>query len=201
MRTAQSARQTEAGFTLLEMLVALMLTALAFALLPGILRLGDRVVGAARVFDAGSSRAPALQFVRERIATALPATVRNGQGRRVVSFRGAPEELEFVARAPMAMGLDRAVHYRLAREAGSASGLSVAVSRPGETDAAPLRAEPLALQPGARVQFRYYGRKVDEAEPRWHATWQDEAALPQLVEINGWAKAPTLIELKLAAPY
>ena len=90
-----------AGFTLLELLVAITLLGLLMAALFGGLRLGARAwdIGAERI-AAATRLQTAQQFIRTRLSEALPAFVVLPDGEEIVAFQGTSEEMSFVGTLP-----------------------------------------------------------------------------------------------------
>ena len=179
----------EAGFTLVEMLVALAVLGLILGLLGGAAKLlrgtGDRLAErAAALGDLGL----VADLLQERLGAAVALDV-GPPGRWVTAFDGQPDRVRFST-----MAADWAPGEPL---------VAMAIGR-AETGGLVLwRAELAADSPGfglldleERVERRllapdvldlrlgYFGRKAGEATATWHPTWQAERRLPEAVRLE-----------------
>jgi general secretion pathway protein J len=178
----------EAGFTLLELLIALTLLAVTASLLVN-------AIGSARqalnVVDRRVAHAtiPAVQSVLRRLLTeARPGPDETGgkaDPNRV--FVGDPDTLAFVSSfVPQGQygGLWR---YELALAAGETRSGSLVLSqkllRLGlSADAAPLRT--VVLNEVDALRLRYFGAADKDSAPQWHDSWHDPRRLPRLVAVD-----------------
>ncbi|WP_193187912.1 PulJ/GspJ family protein [Nisaea sediminum] len=171
------ARNREAGFTLMELLVALALIGLVSLLATGLIRFatdGERRL-AIRTAEIGDRIAFERRFRREMNA-ALPL-LGYESGRPESSFSGDSRTLLFIAAAAdgprrrvLAIAEDGAVEIREGRFAD-------AVAR---------------FAPDAE-RFSFFGRKDADTEPVWHDSWAGELAPPRLVRLELDGGAPALI--------
>jgi general secretion pathway protein J len=182
--------RAEAGFTLVEVLVSLVLLALILALLAGGLRYARSTWDAAARLDELAGSDMAETFLRARLAEAMPLYEQRRAGAVRALFRGAGDAMTFVAPAPN--GPAGAGLYRYTLEAGAGAGpgrralvVKLVPHLPWLNDSALERPpEQYALMRSIRsVSFRYFGRSELRAEPAWHAAWPRTDALPNLVEI------------------
>jgi general secretion pathway protein J len=207
--TAPAARS--AGFTLVELLVAVTLLALLSVVLFGGLRFGLRATetGTARL-DWSAEIAAAAGFLRNEIADAQPLQKTGVDGGKVMAFDGDGGSIEFVASppSPMAAGGWHVLHLFLER--GPKGGRLVVTARlvrgenDGDTSVATV-ARAVLLDGVSSVDIAYFGAYVQGDQPAWHDRWQDEPQLPALVRLRlGFAdgrKAPALlIAVRAAAP-
>lgn len=196
----------EAGFSLIEMLVAISILALVLAMLPGTFSLAHRTWDATAVLDQRARQDGGRSFLQARLAEAMPVFEPVGAGAVRLVFTGAGETLTFVA--PSANGPQGAGLYRFTLEArpqGSANALVVTVApfvvKRARDDATPP-AEAHALYEGlTSASFRYYGRKdLRTPKPSWQTAWSRRDALPDAVELTVASATSThtiLIELRL----
>jgi general secretion pathway protein J len=195
----------EAGFSLIEMLVAITILALVLAMLPGTFSLAHRTWDATAVLDQRARQDGGRSFLQARLAEAMPVFEPVGAGAVQLVFTGSAETLSFVA--PSANGPQGAGLYRFTLETkpqASANALIVTVApfvvRRGRDDAPP--SEQHVLYDGlTSASFRYYGRKdLRTPTPSWQTAWPRRDALPDAVELtveNGKATRTVLIELRL----
>lgn len=179
------------GFTLLELLIALVLFGLIAVLLLGGLRFGTRAWEAGGASNERASEVRMAQtFIRRRLGAAL-AIVLPSQGRTSpsVAFEGARQAVSFVAVLPADLavgGLYRLSFYL----SGGPDPKRLMVSwRLFEAGAEGGRerydAEETILLDGVEdVQLSYLGRKEGDGPRQWRESWQDEERLPALVRMR-----------------
>ncbi len=172
-------RPTEAGFTLLEVLVALALTALLATALVGMVRLGT--IGwertAARV-SATEGLVRADRTLRRQLAAMVPAGALGDIRGRPPLFFGAADGFGWVARTPAAARAPGLYGQRVRSEAGGGMILeSWLLNDPARIDVAPL----FSLAP---IRFAYFGVVGPGSPPAWHARWAAGPIPPRLVRLR-----------------
>lgn len=177
----------QAGFTLLELLIAVTLLGLLMAALFGGLRLGVRAweVSGERL-DANARMEMVQHFLRGRLTQIYPVV--GGTGRRsYLVFRGEPDELTFVTLLSERLGV----------------GLALMSIRPGGEDQRSLQLRWRAFGAAAeetadmeatqthtlldgveRVEFRYYGTFEEGTPGAWHDEWIEATTLPKLIRMR-----------------
>jgi general secretion pathway protein J len=183
-------RRAEAGFTLIEVLVSLVLLALVLVLLAGGLRYARSTWDAAARLDELAGADMAETFLRARLAEAMPLYEQRTAGTVRALFYGAGDTMSFVAPAPNGPAGTGLYRYTLEAVAGAGASrrtlaVSLAPHLPSVSDAA-LEQPPewYALMRNIRsVSFRYFGRGAPRSDPAWHAAWTRTDAMPNLVEI------------------
>lgn len=179
----------EAGFTLVEMIVALAILGLVLGLLGSAAKLlrgtGDRLA------ERGAALADLALLdglLQERLGDAVALDF-GPPGRWVSSFDGLPDRVRFMTLSPsfvpgeplvaMAIGTAAAGGLELQR-------VEVAADAPGFAALeAPGRFELRRLAPDVTaLRSSYFGRKAGAADAAWHATWQDEPLLPEAVRLE-----------------
>jgi len=176
-----SARQErEAGFTLLELLVAMMLLAMLSLLLFGSLKFGRQVWSTAADGTIGTNAVRAFQNeIREDVARAYPVFIPDAVHPHV-DFDGGPSQLMLLAPAHDASGgLERLV-------IGSDGDVTtIAGRRELANNAAATYVRSLKGVGGMR--FNYFGQIKGEDVPAWHGEWRQQTRLPLLVRISAVA--------------
>jgi general secretion pathway protein J len=175
-----------AGFTLLELLVAITLLGLLMTALFGGLRLGARVweVSEQRLDD--SARLQVVQdFLRERLMQAHPLDLVDAQGRTEPAFIGLPQTVRFLTLMPEHLGAGfHLAQLGLIEEDG---GLHLGLRwRSYDIYADDPEGEPHArvlLEDVAALELAYYGLKTEEQAGAWHDEWQGETLLPRLIRV------------------
>lgn len=179
----------DAGFTLIEVLVSLVLLALLLALLAGGLRYARSTWEATARLDEVAAADMAETFLRARLAEAMPLYEQRRAGTVRALFSGASDSMSFVAPAPN--GPAGAGLYRYTLEAARTGAtqrtlvVNLAPHLPLLNDSALERPpERYELMRNVRsVTFRYFGRGDLRSEPAWHTAWPRTDALPNLVEV------------------
>jgi len=155
--------RTDAGFTLLEALVATTLTAMLAAVLFGSVSIGARVMdsGVKRT-DAATQLVVIQNFLRNHLAQALPA------------FEGRRDGLAFQERLrelPAPGAKQMSVHVERARD-----GLQlVAITATHKS---------LLLERLSSIEFAYFGSDDPKRAPSWRQEWRSPTFLPALVRLR-----------------
>jgi len=186
MMPVHSPSGPEAGFTLLELLIAMVLLGMVSTMGFGGLRLGLNGLAKAPVTP---SEVPVLQrMIRGWLSQAAPVLLGDGGPDSVVAFVGEPERVSWTGPLPerfAAPGLNRVT---LALDRGEKSADVVMAWRPHRPDQ-PM--EPLPEDAGrpvlpgvSKLRFRYFGA-LDEGEPpEWTDRWEGRRTLPRAVEMS-----------------
>ncbi len=179
---------SRAGFTLLELLVAITLLGLVMVLVLGGVRFGARAwqVGQASSDQIAESEATRT-FLRARLEASSPSFHFDAGGNDRPSLQGDPDQLRFVTRMPLHLG--GGVYVLELKAADSGQGMAFVVTRqparlspddPVEDDD-PL---PTILMSDVRsVRFSYFGGDQTE-EFAWRPAWEGSAGRPTLVRID-----------------
>lgn len=197
-------RGPSAGFTLIELIVALTLLAMALVVVPSTLKLANRALATSERLSASSDARIEWDFVARHLAEAMPAMARDGDGKLAVAFSGDARNLTFLA--PLASGPDGGGVYRvgLSFGAGGPSGGEVLELRlsprgsapPGEPAGARDEIRRIAIGTAAGA-FRYFGVPAGKAEPEWLDAWTRTDRLPDLVEIAAGTAVLVRAEMRL----
>lgn len=197
-----------AGFTLLEVLLAVSLLAAALALVFGILRAAGATVERGEVIAARNERIRAVSgFLRQRIAGAQGAVygLDSGSGRSL-RFEGDAGSMRFVADLPDYLGRGGPyLHEFTTKPAEGKDALLVdfRMIQGDELLEAERPPEPLA-QGLDDVEFAYRAIDVSGEIGPWLSRWTVVDALPQQVRVrirDGKGPWPEMVvALKMAPP-
>ena len=191
----------QSGFTLAEMLIALMLSALLVTLTYASLRIGIRGWESARAHaDHLDELRVGWQFLHDALSRAEAVPDPRGESGQVL-FEGNPQRLLFSAHQPSHLGLGGL--YRIELLGDDTVGQSrlrlrrtlLFAYQHGNSHSAVQQA--VLADDLARLDIRYFGQ-LDENKPsRWHRNWEHPQQLPRLVRIDvllqGGQRWPTLI--------
>jgi len=205
-------RRRVAGFSLLELVIALALVAMIAALLTGSLSM------AARTWDGGDKKAgdvasmrQAQEFLREQLTAELPLRLKKVVEMPLM-FSGEHDEIRYAAALPPRVQEGGAWFFRLAVvKDGDKSRLVLERTYPDptalENPQFAADAERSVLADGiAELTISYFGRDenaTDADTPTWRDRWDDKQRLPLLVKIEvkpekGAAWPPLLVEPRRA---
>jgi len=197
-KTVQPATR-DAGFTLLELLVALTLLALVIAAVPGLVRMAGRSIQIAGELTRSHADVAALDAIADKLSEARPLTIQQDDGSRRIQFWGTEDSVRFVA--PGVVGDSGGLlTYELGLTQNRAGQPVLALTRvpftPDESDGQPSGGDVRMPMPATRrLAFRYYGPQGDDATPTWSDRWEQTTSLPQLVEIRTlsvWTWSPQI---------
>lgn len=179
------------GFTLIEVLVALVLLAAGLALAFATLRSSTAVVTRGEDMAQASERMRAVHgYLRARLASAQPIVFATDRGTlREARFIGTPQRMRFVADLPDYLGYGGPYLHDVSVDDAGRLQVLFAVAQPDasledvDLRARGLRAERLA--DGLRaVRFRYRGLDADNRLGPWQDRWETSEMLPLQVKIE-----------------
>jgi general secretion pathway protein J len=178
------------GFTLLELLVAIMVLTLVMAAVFGAVRLSGRS------YEAGNQRAEASEemrsvtdFLRRQFARLIPVAMEDEVTQ--FAFAGDAMHIRFVASAPQYPSAVGLITYTISTDEHADRQrlvLSYGPFDPGAGDAIEFDSNrQLTLADDlTAISFRFFGAKAPiQSKPAWHDTWLGvEDGLPELVRIT-----------------
>lgn len=182
-----------AGFTLLELLIAMTLLGMILVLLFGGLRL------AVRSWDTSQKQVDSLNsvrslegFLRRELSVTYPYIWKNVPGRQV-AFLGERNKVSFVAQLPTRVGGGGLYLISVALEQQANSQRIVWKHLPLNSqmsDFSALAQTPemvLAASELSNVEeiwLSYLGQESEGAAPRWADRWQSSTRLPMLIRVQ-----------------
>jgi general secretion pathway protein J len=186
-RKCRARRRSRAGFTLVEVLVALLLfSLLSLALFASVRVDATAWVRATAHADESDHRLHAEDLLRHLITNAYPLFLSGDPTSRHVDFAGSKTSLNFLSSPPMALGTGGRSRIVLAVEQQHdrvdlmlESNPELAVENP---QAGAVR-RPL-LSGASAVAFSYFGRTPSDRSAGWRDDWTAQPELPRLIRVE-----------------
>lgn len=183
--TASAAERGQAGFTVVELLVAIALLGLVTAALFGSLRFGISAWGSGTAHADRNVEVLSIQnFLRRTVGDAYPLFLRDEHGQGQVDFDGEAERLSFLAPTPIALGSAGRSRFEISIDRRSARTDMIIITRP-ELSGDPSASVRRILIPEVRsLQFSYFGAARSDKVGRWHSEWREQTTLPSALAIQ-----------------
>jgi general secretion pathway protein J len=192
VKPSRHVAHADRGFTLLELIVALVLLGLLSAVLFGSVRLAGQSTerGEAAAEGAANMRL-AQEFLRTNLEAQHPLRMRKMLDWPLL-FTGTRDELRYASNLPARVATGGIWYYRLTVLANDArSPLVLERTIPDLTaDALPEFTNPersVLADDIASLRIGYFGRDPDAApavEPTWHDEWNDTQRLPIMIRLD-----------------
>ena len=175
------------GFTLLEVLIALVLIGFLLVMLYGSLYAGARNwrAGEVRAQDNDDKRL-VLSFIRRIMGETMPIFLADRQGTRVI-FRGDDASLQFVSRLPAHHAGSGIYFLKLEEEHGELllRYTPLIGNKAMFEEDIFVEAEHIGLLGDIETfDLDYFGRDTPEAEPAWRDEWESRNLLPELIRLS-----------------
>ena len=178
------------GFTLLEMMIALVLLSLIMTILFAGLRLGVSSWDTAeRVVAETAEQELALRLIDRQLALAMPLMLeREGEPPRI-AFEGEPTRVRWASPLPAHRG-GGGIQWLTLELGETARGeglvLRFRLLHPDTLDAPAERVEEteLLLSGVNSVVFSYFGRPANHWDGAWFNEWSDGDQLPELITLR-----------------
>jgi prepilin-type N-terminal cleavage/methylation domain-containing protein len=182
-------KNTNLGFTLVELLISMTLLALILTILFGGLRMSSKVWDAAEKNSVANTHLVSLQnFLHKQFAQIIPYKVNQQRDKNIV-FIGEHNRIHMIAR--MASRHDPGGLYLISiaieeGETGHELILRRVVSNPHFIDFKTLQnAEKLVLAENVdQLKFEYYGSGSKTGQARWMPAWTVQTRLPLLIRMH-----------------
>lgn len=185
-------KRRQAGFTLLELLVALTLLSLVFAALFGELRFATRAWDAADAkLDRNGELLSVHSFLRQRFQQVhvAQATQQPDNATSPVAFTGNSRSMEFLGTMPANIADGGFYEISLSSEIGR-DGTNLFITwRPFDVDGTVTVADSrdnsrILLRNIGEVRFDYFGKTADALAPQWWDSWPSRDSAPSLIRMQ-----------------
>lgn len=183
----------DAGFSLLETLLGLTLTAMIAAVMMGSMQMGNRVWERERSSEHPGATQLLIGQAGEWLAQAMPTKLHDIEEPILAPFRGEARAVSFQYAAP-ALGGSPGVYmidFELVEAPGCTGGMDLYMQ---STRMEPTEegAEPVPLKPERRrlmtciagPSFIFWDALAGAEESGWRADWIDQATLPGVVRLR-----------------
>lgn len=180
-------RRSGQGYTLVEVLIAMVLLAVIASLVAAAVQLGVRGfrAGAEQRAQEEAQRL-VLDFLSRSLEQIVPRREQDATT-STVAFDGRADGIKFVAPFPRQRGVP-GLYWMEVRQAGPGGDLvlSYRLLRPGTPKQAADAGlqEKVLLERAPRLTLEYYGSRARGEAPAWHGVWSDRERLPYLVRIT-----------------
>ena len=185
-------KHKSAGFTLLELLIAMSLLGFILALLYGGMRLGARSWDAGELRTQNSTHLALVQgFLRRELSQVTPFHWKKKVDMNL-AFIGEPDSIKLVA--PIAVRLGKGGLFLISFELAQDNGVSQLVMRRAIPDADSVdftaleNAEKIVLADHVEeLSLAYFGGKTKDAKPQWLDEWgslDSQQQLPYLIRFR-----------------
>jgi general secretion pathway protein J len=186
-----SAANCSAGFTLLEVMVAMLL--LAIIMTTSVTMLFINLKG----WDGLTEHSDAVQqefLIQKRVTSLIQHIVPlvwRDQKQRLLALTGANQQLQFISKAPQQHRDGGLFEYLLVQENSHDQGVSLVLYfSPHDPNAAeltlPENGTRRVLVTGLEaVEFSFFGSKQDRETTAWHDSWEAESSrYPELIRMT-----------------
>jgi general secretion pathway protein J len=179
--------RNQAGFTLIEALVAVTLLGLLSIALTRGLWFGVDAWARGSAHSDQLSRILAVQgLLRDVVGQAYPYFLSADPTHTYVDFEGTSESLVLLAPAPVAFGSAGRSRFRLSvvKRDGRSDLIMTSQAELAAADAPSTVEKKTLLTGAATVAFSYVGNLRSDTGAGWHDRWIGQTALPQLLRIR-----------------
>ena len=172
----------QAGFTLIELVIAVTLLAMVSVMLFGGLRFGARAwETGARTIERNIAIEGVQDLLRRTLNEAVPADPSGPFLEPMLA--GEADGLRFVAPVPQHSASGGLARYALGRNGKGSLVLTWAPYRPDSRAEAPSSEPALLLERTEELVLSYFGAAEAGARPDWHDSWTSAEAMPLLIRI------------------
>ncbi len=193
-RQHRTPMQSSRGFTLMEMMIAMLLVGMALTIAFAALRFASRSWERTDTLVSGLDQWRVATSVVRRQLSQMQA-IRADESSRKLLFFGSPEQLEFIAPAPAQGGRLAALYrYRLRfvnEEGEKVLRLDYRPYFPGEDSAGTAEVATTVLVSGLlEGRFDYMAPPQSSGEPQWQGAWNTPERLPTMVRMELQVQGP-----------
>jgi general secretion pathway protein J len=185
--SAYASEDEQAGFTVVEVLVAFTLFSLLSLLVVSSLRFGTKAWERSNQHSGRLDETIHAQaLLRRLIGTAYPSFVTSPGGAGYVDFDGDAGSVTFLSDGPMSLDHGGRLRFTLSTEQHNGQTDIMLSSRPEleHADGSALSARRILLAKVEAVAISYFGMKREGGPAQWHDDWHRERELPEMLRIK-----------------
>lgn len=178
---------SEAGFTLVELLVGLALFSLLVTLLFDNVRFGLRAWQSAGANAAQFERSMISQdLLRRTIGNLYPMMVTSGALQQQIDFEGTKEAVSFLGNAPIASNGGGRFRFSVFVERRQAQADLVVSATPelASPNDQSMTTKTLLVSGIDQAEFSYFGETTTERKLQWNDSWTKRSEIPRLVRLR-----------------
>jgi general secretion pathway protein J len=180
-------KDEQAGFTVVEVLVAFTLFSLLSLLLLSSLRFGTKAWERSSAYSTRLEETIHAQtLLRQLVGAAYPSFITLPGGAGYVDFDGDAGSVTFLADGPMSLDYGGRLRFTLSAEQREGRMDLILNARPelAHPDSSNLAARRTMLAKIGAIAIAYFGQKRSGGPAQWHDDWHREAELPELLRIR-----------------
>jgi len=177
----------EAGFSLMETVIALALMAIIVALTTNALNASRRTLRMIQSQGDHTSVAASLRFLEQRLADAQPLYEKRSGNEASIHFAGEPDRLTFLSAAEGSAEASGGLYVvEFGRLDPRRAGLKLRMTPylPNRRHDAPVASERDLGAALARFEISYFGLAPDGGPAVWQDSWRSRASLPFAVRVK-----------------
>jgi general secretion pathway protein J len=177
----------EAGFTLIELMVAFALMGLLIMIMGGGVRFGVRVWEASQLRADAMGEIQAIRgFMRERTLAMRPVRQAGAdRSQKAIAFQGSARDMEFVTLMPSYVTRGGLYHVAFGvSDDGASDAITMRWWPYGGGQTGPGTGQRRLMEGIKELKISYFGNPENTGDDRWQDTWSESATLPRLVSIK-----------------
>lgn len=175
--------QNDAGFTLLELMISIMLIGIIVLIVVGAMRLGIRSVESGeRKIDSFERAQSSLNIIDSQIQSFVPLSYVSGDGTRKYYFKGERESMQFSTNYSI-WGGERGYITATYSVRTEDSGRQVLYASENVVGMEGTR-ETKLFNSFERIYFEYFFKEPTEQEGKWVDQWTDDTSTPKKVRLH-----------------
>lgn len=173
----------DAGFTLLELTISIMLIGIIVLIVVGAMRLGMRSVESGeRKIDSSERAQSSLNIIDSQIQSFVPLSYVSEDGTRTYYFKGERESMQFSTNYSIWGGERGYVTVTYSVRTGD-SGRQVLYASENVVGMEGTR-ETSLFDSFERIYFEYFFKEPTEQEGKWVDQWTDDTSTPKKVRLH-----------------
>lgn len=174
--------RTNAGYTLVELLVVIIILGLLASLGVELLHLGGRSWNKSNYMATTIATIESTQLLLRNELTRIQPFETRSDDITTVAFVGEPTALEFYAPLPTAYAWYGPVYIRLSIDKTAKDEKTLFIA--WQSDPASSWKRSALISSIKEIRFDYYGPTYDNSPPSWQSTWIRKKTLPQAIKLH-----------------